>query len=166
MNNENLRHFTSNQSREEAVKNGRLGGIASGESRRTKKAIVELLHDFLDCDATDETSRELLSEFNQEYGTHTAVLVIRLFKSALDGDTRAIRTILEVTGELSKCKVNVAVNNVEESEAYRRGYDKAMNDILAMLPEDVLRKLVSGEYERHEKTPPELASIVGLTYSR
>ena len=36
-NEENLKPFTSNQSREEAVRNGQKGGIASGYSRRQKK---------------------------------------------------------------------------------------------------------------------------------
>ena len=36
---ENLKPFTSNQSRDEAVKNGRKGGKKSGEVRREKKII-------------------------------------------------------------------------------------------------------------------------------
>ncbi len=37
-NEENLKKFTSEQSREEAVKNGKNGGIQSGKARRRKKA--------------------------------------------------------------------------------------------------------------------------------
>lgn len=40
-NEQNLKPFTSNQSHEEAVKNGRKGGIASGEARREKKLIKD-----------------------------------------------------------------------------------------------------------------------------
>lgn len=36
---ENLIPFTTEQSREEAKKNRRKGGIASGEARRAKKAL-------------------------------------------------------------------------------------------------------------------------------
>ena len=43
-NEKNLVPFTSEQSHEEAVKNGRKGGIASGEARRNKK----LLRDCID----------------------------------------------------------------------------------------------------------------------
>lgn len=37
----NLRPFTSDQSHEEAVKNGRAGGIASGKARRENKLIKD-----------------------------------------------------------------------------------------------------------------------------
>lgn len=40
-NEQNLKPFTSNQSREEAVKNGRKGGIRSGEVRRENKLIKD-----------------------------------------------------------------------------------------------------------------------------
>ena len=40
-NNENLKPFDSNQSREEAKKNGRKGGIKSGEVRRARKTLRE-----------------------------------------------------------------------------------------------------------------------------
>ena len=40
-NEQNLKPFTSDQSREEAVKNGRKGGIASGEAKREKRLIKE-----------------------------------------------------------------------------------------------------------------------------
>lgn len=40
-NEQNLKPFTSDQSREEATKNGRKGGIASGEARRRAKSFKE-----------------------------------------------------------------------------------------------------------------------------
>lgn len=43
MNEQNLRPFTSDQSHEEAVQNGRKGGIASGESKRRRKTLKEEL---------------------------------------------------------------------------------------------------------------------------
>lgn len=43
MNEQNLRPFTSDQSHEEAVENGRKGGIASGESKRRRKTLREEL---------------------------------------------------------------------------------------------------------------------------
>lgn len=42
-NEQNLVPFTSEQSHEEAVKNGRKGGIASGESRRNKKMLRDCI---------------------------------------------------------------------------------------------------------------------------
>ena len=40
-NEQNLKPFTTDQSREEAVKNGRKGGIASGKAKRENKLIRE-----------------------------------------------------------------------------------------------------------------------------
>lgn len=40
-NKQNLKPFTSEQSRAEAVKNGRKGGIASGKARREQKLIKD-----------------------------------------------------------------------------------------------------------------------------
>ena len=40
-NEQNLKPFTSDQSRDEAVKNGRKGGIRSGEVRRENKLIKD-----------------------------------------------------------------------------------------------------------------------------
>lgn len=42
-NEENLKPFTSDQSREEAVKNGRKGGIASGKAKRERKLLREAI---------------------------------------------------------------------------------------------------------------------------
>ena len=52
-NEQNLTPFTSEQSREEAVKNGQKGGIASGKARREKKTIQKILADLLDSEIKD-----------------------------------------------------------------------------------------------------------------
>lgn len=49
-NEQNLKPFTSEQSREEAVKNGRKGGIASGEARRERANLKKQLQVFLESD--------------------------------------------------------------------------------------------------------------------
>ena len=45
---ENLKKYTSDQSREEAKKNGQKGGIASGEAKRKKKAFAQEFSDILE----------------------------------------------------------------------------------------------------------------------
>ena len=47
-NEKNLTPFTSEQSRDEAAKNGKKGGIASGRARREKKTIQKILAELLD----------------------------------------------------------------------------------------------------------------------
>ena len=51
---ENLKSFTSDQSHEEAVENGRKGGIASGKARRNKKLLRDCI-DYL-LERQDETA--------------------------------------------------------------------------------------------------------------
>lgn len=107
MNNDNLiplNQRTKSEQREIA----QMGGIASGEARRIKKTLKELLFEFLEGDATDETSKTILCEFGQKTGSRADAFALRLIKSAMDGDSRAARMILEMTGEISQNK-NVTV---------------------------------------------------------
>ena len=60
-NEKNLIPFTSEQSREEAAKNGRKGGIASGESRRAKKSMAELARMIAEAPATANDKKKIQS---------------------------------------------------------------------------------------------------------
>lgn len=60
MNEQNLRHFTSEQSHEEAVNNGKKGGIASGEARRRKKLVAEALSELLQKTETTSDGNEII----------------------------------------------------------------------------------------------------------
>ena len=51
-NEQNLIPFTSDQSREEAKKNGQKGGIASGKARRERKLLKDYILDKWDKDKT------------------------------------------------------------------------------------------------------------------
>lgn len=53
-NEQNLKPFTSDQSREEAVKNGRKGGIRSGEAKREKKLIRDRILERMNATDWDE----------------------------------------------------------------------------------------------------------------
>jgi hypothetical protein len=61
-NEQNLVPFTSEQSHEEAVKNGRKGGIASGEARRNRKMLrdcLDYLLEKVDNTALDENGNPM-----------------------------------------------------------------------------------------------------------
>ncbi|MBQ7596077.1 MAG: hypothetical protein IJU45_05380 [Clostridia bacterium] len=60
-NEENLKKFTSEQSREEAVKNGKSGGIASGKSRRRKKHIKDTVKMLMQLPLTEGKLDQLTS---------------------------------------------------------------------------------------------------------
>lgn len=93
----NLKPFTSEQSREKAVENGRKGGKASGEAKRERKAMRELMQSALDTNikAGDEMipARE--------------AMLLKLMQSALEGDLASVKYIIELIGEAPSQKVEV-----------------------------------------------------------
>lgn len=91
----NLKHFTSNQSREEAVKNGRKGGIKSGEVRRERKALKE----------------ELL--YLLEQGNTQEKVSLALIKQALKGNVKAFEIIRDTIGEKPTDKQEITGANGE-----------------------------------------------------
>lgn len=99
---------------EEAVRNGRKGGIASAKARKRKKAFIEALNTVLDKTYTDENGESL---------TGYELIATTLFNEAINGNSRqsisAIRLILDATGctrtdgELKKEELT---NKLKESE--------------------------------------------------
>lgn len=115
---ENLTPFTSEQSREKAAKNGRKGGIASGEAKRKKKQLrecIEYLLERVDPTALDE---------NGEPMTGAEQLSTALFIKALtENDTakaaKAFEVLRDTAGQKPVDKVVIAevdqsvINEVE-----------------------------------------------------
>lgn len=95
-NEQNLKPFTSEQSREEAKKNGRKGGIKSGEVRRERKTL--------------KTELTLLLEAVEEGKTNQERMSVALFKEALKGNTKAFEIIRDTVGEKPKEVIDANVN--------------------------------------------------------
>ncbi len=93
-NNENLKPFDSNQSREEAKKNGRKGGIKSGEVRRARKTLRE----------------ELLLLL--ESGNTQNKISLALIQKALKGDIKAFEVIRDTIGEKQSDKIETKNTNI------------------------------------------------------
>lgn len=90
-NEENLIPFTSDQNREEAAKNGRKGGIASGKSRRAKKTMSELAKMIAECPATAKDKKKLQSiGIDADEATNNAVIVAAVYESAKNGNIAAV----------------------------------------------------------------------------
>ena len=87
-NEQNLKpyEFTSNQSREEAAKNGRKGGIASGKSKREKIVFKELF-------------QTLLAEEYKDCMTNAQAIAAAQIIEALGGNTKAFETIRDTIGQ-------------------------------------------------------------------
>lgn len=86
-NNENLKTPTSKEARER----GKKGGIKSGEARRAKKTMREVL-DYL-------LSKEIANKQGEKATTLEAICVAQI-KQALSGNTKAFKEIRDTIGEM------------------------------------------------------------------
>lgn len=96
-NKHNLIPFTSDQSREEAAKNGQKGGIASGAARRFRKTLRADLEALLDSPAPDGSGR-----------TTAAAIALALVNRAIMGDTKAFEIIRDTIGEKPAERISLA----------------------------------------------------------
>lgn len=89
-NEQNLKPFTSDQSREEAKKNGAKGGVASGIARKKKRALKDTIEMImrLGVDAQTQSILEQLGVPEQDQSVQTAIVVAQALK-AMRGDTKA-----------------------------------------------------------------------------
>ncbi len=128
-NEKNLVPFTSEQSHEEAVKNGRKGGIASGEAKRNRK----MLRDCIDYLLERENSMVLDADGNPMSGAEQ--LAYNLFFKALEEpDTakaaKAFEVLRDTAGQKPVEKVQTTQTVVDMSAF-------STEEIKAMLDEEV-----------------------------
>lgn len=100
-NTQNLRPFTSDQSREEAAKNGRKGGKKSGESRRRKRSMRENLQMLMELQIVNPDMIKTMKEFgvpDDEMTYQSAVNIARL-NAALSMNIKAIDSVDELLSE-------------------------------------------------------------------
>jgi hypothetical protein len=90
-NSENLKpfEFTSNQSRDEARKNGTIGGRKSGEARRHKKFLREIFESILDIEI----------DYGDKIITNKEAMALGVLRKAMEGDLRAFELIRDTVGE-------------------------------------------------------------------
>lgn len=117
MNDENLKPFTSDQSREEAVKNGRKGGKASGKARRERRRFEETLRIMLtlptkEGKVTDAAKLKTLSKDELEAANLTVQdkIAVRLINEAMKGSVKAYEAIRDQMGEKPTDRQEVTVS--------------------------------------------------------
>lgn len=94
--------FTSEQSREEAAKNGRKGGIASGEARRRKATMSQIAKMISDAPAPNMYKSRLEElGIDDEEKTGSAAIVAGVFHKAAHGDALSVDKWEQWTGSLS-----------------------------------------------------------------
>lgn len=113
-NESNLIPFTSEQSREEAKKNGRKGGIASGEARRKRKAFKEQIDYFLSLpfpDMTDNKGNKIKDAFKnfgieEEEIDNQMAMILSMWKNVIKkGDVSAFTALRDTVGEKPSDKI-------------------------------------------------------------
>ena len=93
--------FDSSQSREEAAKNGALGGRASGASRRRKSSLREAADLYLSLPVADKRAWNKLARdgVEPEDVDNQMAMIIGLVEAATNGDARAAKVIVDLLGD-------------------------------------------------------------------
>ncbi len=101
-NEKNLKPFTSAQSREEAVKNGKKGGKASGESKRAKRDIRKAMEILLETGVkTPDIAASIAEMFGMkpEEVTWLDGCVAGTVREAVKGNIKAMHEIRDIMGD-------------------------------------------------------------------
>lgn len=99
---ENLVPFTSDQSREKAVANGRKGGIASGEAKRKKRTMREIAEMVATMELKDPKMLAALHAAGfQDPITNDDAAFFGLIRKAQTGDPSAMKLLAEMRGQYS-----------------------------------------------------------------
>ena len=116
--------FTSDQNREEAAKNGRTGGKASGIARRRKRSLREAADLYLSLPVADRKSWNKIAREGvaPEDIDNQMAMIIGLTQRAMKGDAKAAKVIVDLIGDVPEKpepEVHSLVHDLAE-EARRR----------------------------------------------
>lgn len=116
-NEQNLIPFTSEQSREEAKKNGALGGVASGVSRRRKRSLKEAADLYLSLPPADKRRWNKISKqgVDPEEIDNQMAMIIGLTERAIKGDAKAAKVIIDLLGDGENEREQDRENNLLEA---------------------------------------------------
>lgn len=105
----NLKPFKKGQiSREQAVINGRKGGIRSAKvkkERKTCKEILLMISEFTPKTEVVESLKKIFPELRNDDITYKTVMTLKQMEKALKGDTEAFKVCRDTMGEKPTDKV-------------------------------------------------------------
>ena len=117
-NEQNLKPKDSSQNREEAKKNGKKGGVASGKARREKKAMKDTLLALLSLplekgNTADIETIQSLGALEGKNITVQEAIMLQQVRKALEGDTKAAEYLRDTSGNKLKEAVELSggINN-------------------------------------------------------
>lgn len=122
----NLSPFPKGRSNEEAVRDGRKGGIASGKARREKKAMRELAQAILSMPVkkgqktADIDKAKAIEDLVGKNLTVQEVALLKIAQSAMRGNTKDLEFLRDTAGEKPKetIKLENDDQSIKEMEAY------------------------------------------------
>lgn len=123
-NKNNLVPFTSDQSREEAVKNGRKGGTRSGEVRREQKTYREMAKAMLSAQVTDKAMLEELAKYGISDTDLKAMTLLGMIKASAEGSHNAFDRLLDLVGE----NIPESTNEEKQQRELLTAIEKAVKD--------------------------------------
>ncbi|MBR3139070.1 hypothetical protein IKG38_03640 [Candidatus Saccharibacteria bacterium] len=107
-NEQNLKPFTSEQSHEEAVKNGRKGGIESGKAKRRQKTLAEIGDMLGSLEIKSEKNKQILRDAGvaDEDLINDTMGMWQLTMKAAKGDPNAMEKLAKIRKQLQTVNVN------------------------------------------------------------
>ncbi len=146
-NKENLKPFTADN----AKTNGAKGGRASGEARREKKKIKDIISELMEQEASAMDKWGL--NYDMDFISNRAVVAMKILDKAKTGDARTVKLLLELLGELERNTVKVDVNgNIEDNELFQKGYKAGQADVFKSMTDEELVKFME-RMENNEELP-------------
>ena len=118
--------FDSEQNREEAAKNGKLGGRASGAARRRKRALKEAADLYLSLPVADRRKWNALARrgVDPEDIDNQMAVIIGLTDAAAGGDARAGRLLVDILGE--SAQADPAADQLDKAAQLLGGVDSVI----------------------------------------
>ena len=141
MNEKNLRPFTSGQSRDKAVRNGRKGGVASGKRRRDKRELYKTLQDLLARPMTDAMGNPVTSPVTGKPMSIIETLATTIIQKAVKGSPQHIRLILDVMGWKAPQRIDANITQTDE-----RSIEEMTIELKRLMRFDALK--LDGQQER------------------
>ena len=113
--------FDSSQSREEAAKNGALGGRASGASRRRKSSLREAADLYLSLPVAGKRAWNKLARdgVDPEDVDNQMAIIAGLTLKAVKGDAKAAKVLFDLLGESEDSEAQGGVTIVDDVLAGR-----------------------------------------------
>lgn len=117
-NNENLKkgELTRFRSGEEAARNGRKGGQASGTARRRKAAMRETMNRLLTMQAEVDGLSDILRADGGE-STYEEIITMAMIEQAMRGNVKAFLAIRDTLGQTTKSEADLEEQKIRVTAA-------------------------------------------------